>query len=240
MSSLLLEEQEDEAEVEAVEEVDSDADLAAVAQLDVGALAAPFQAPQDPIDDDGDAEATDVSQAAREQRRAPRASARSSVGDGRGIESFRLIDRARKGSEALLRVLFFGVTVSRCRRVRKTRERFSLGRCRKRGIKLVAREKKDVEKKKAGSVIVTLSPATPLSTPTSSSNFFSFSSDFAPRPRPRQPPKPLPLRRAHAAGAKGKKITPHRFELWTSGLSRYHHFLFFFFANEQGHTISLI
>ena len=48
---------EDEAEVAEVE-VDSEADLTIVAQLDTRALAGPFQAPQDPTDDD--AEAVDV------------------------------------------------------------------------------------------------------------------------------------------------------------------------------------
>ena len=79
---------EDEAEVAEVE-VDSEADLTIVAQLDTRALAGPFQAPQDPTDDD--AEAVDVSHAEKEpawDRRAPRASARRSVDDGRGIERF--------------------------------------------------------------------------------------------------------------------------------------------------------
>lgn len=89
-------------------EVDSDADLEdGVADLDASAIAALFQAPPRGAHDD-EAEDVDVALAEKapaRERRAPRASARRSVDEGRGgIGSNEVIETAR--NEALSRFFF--------------------------------------------------------------------------------------------------------------------------------------
>ena len=90
-----------------VEEVDSDADLDdGVADLDASAVAALFQTPRFPTDDEAeDVDAAQEEKAPTCERVAPRASARRSDDEGRGgIGSIDGIELAR--NEALSRFFF--------------------------------------------------------------------------------------------------------------------------------------